>query len=302
MRFQIHPNVTAISLGILGLTVISLAIAQRDFSKVQIKTHKITDNIYMLEGAGGNIGVSVGEDGVILIDDQFAPLTDKITAAVKEISEQDIRFLINTHIHPDHTGGNENFGKQGVNIVAHDNVRSRLAEGIFNNPPASKEALPVVTFNDAMTFHMNGETVKAFKVANAHTDGDTVIHFVDSDVIHTGDVFRTTTYPFVDVAHGGSFAGLLEVLQQLYEMSGADTVIIPGHGVITDREMINEFRTMLVTIRDRINEQVDQGKSLDEVMAADLSADYDERWAPQPGGFFSKEAFITLVYNELKNN
>jgi glyoxylase-like metal-dependent hydrolase (beta-lactamase superfamily II) len=285
------------------LSVAGTALAQqRDFSKVQIKTNKVTDNIYMLEGSGGNIGVLTGDDGVVLIDDQFAPLTEKIVAAIKEISDKDIRFLINTHIHPDHTGGNENLGKMGVDIIAHDNVRSRLAAGVNNNPPLPKEGLPVVTFNDTVTFHMNGETVKAFKVGSAHTDGDTVIHFMDSNVIHTGDVFRTTSYPFIDKNNGGSFGGLLEVLQQLYDMSGAETVIIPGHGVITDREMVKQFRDMLVTIRDRVKEQIDQGKTLEEITAANVTAEYDERWAPPPGGFFSKEAFIALVFNDLKGD
>jgi glyoxylase-like metal-dependent hydrolase (beta-lactamase superfamily II) len=285
------------------LSITGTAVAQqRDFSNVEIKTHKVTDSIYMLEGAGGNIGVSAGADGVILIDDQFAPLTDKIVAAIKAISDKEIRFLINTHIHPDHVGGNENLGKQGVQIIAHDNIRSRLAAGVNNNPPLPDVALPVVTFNDTVTFHMNGEPVKAFKVANAHTDGDTVIHFTDSNVIHTGDVFRTTTYPFIDAANGGSFSGLLDVLQQLYDMSNPETVIIPGHGVITDREMVKEFLTMLVTVRDRIKEQIDQGKTVEDVVAANVTAEYDERWAPQPGGFFSKEAFIALVFNELKGN
>ena len=221
--------------------VTQLLAQQRNFDAVQIKTHKITDTVYMLEGEGGNIGVFAGEDGVFLIDDQFAPLTDKIVAAIGEITDQDIRFLINTHIHPDHTGGNENLGKQGVTIVAHDNVRTRLAEGIFNSPPAPKEALPVITLNDTVTFHLNGETVHAFKTPNAHTDGDTVTHFQGTNVIHTGDVFRTTTYPFVDKTHGGSFQGLLDTLQLLLERAGPDTTIIPGHGVITDRAMIQTF-------------------------------------------------------------
>ena len=273
---------------------------ERDFSAVDIKTHKITNTIYMLEGAGGNIGVSAGEDGVFLVDDQYAPLTDKIVAAIEKISDKDIRFLINTHIHPDHTGGNENFGKRGVIIVGHDNIRSRLQQSMFGRPPLPDIALPIITFNDTVTFHMNGEAVRAFKLPSAHTDGDTLIHFQGSDVIHAGDVFRTTTYPYIDKAHGGSFAGMLEALALLIEMAGPNTKIIPGHGVIADRDMVKTFHTMLVTIKDRMMEQIQQGKTLEEVMAANITEDYDARWAPKPGGFFSKEAFISLVYEELK--
>ena len=281
-------------------TSLSAVAQERDFSAVEIKTHKITDTIYMLEGAGGNIGMSAGEDGVFLIDDQFAPLTDKIVAAIKKVSDKDIRFLINTHIHPDHTGGNENFGKQGVIIVGHDNIRSRLQDSMFGRPPLPDIALPMITFNDTVTFHINGEAVRALKLPNSHTDGDTLIHFQGSDVIHVGDVFRTTTYPYIDKAHGGSFQGTLDALAILIEMAGPSTKIIPGHGDIADREMAETFRNMLVTIKDRMMEQVQQGKTLQEVMTANITEDYDERWAPKPGSFFSKESFISLVYAELK--
>ena len=262
----------------LLLSTVSIALAQeRDFSAVEIKTHKVTDTIYMLEGAGGNIGVCVGEDGVFLIDDQFAPLTDKIVAAIQKLSDKDIRFLINTHIHPDHTGGNENFGKRGVIIVGHDNIRSRLQESMFNRPPLPDIALPIITFNDTVTFHINGEAVRALKLPNAHTDGDTLIHFQGSDVIHAGDVFRTTTYPYIDKAHGGSFQGTLDALAILIEMTGPNTKIIPGHGDIADRDMAETFRTMLVTIKDRMMAQIQQNKTLQEVMAANITEDYDER-------------------------
>jgi cyclase len=290
----------ASTLSLLLLTPSTALAQERDFSSVEIQTHKITDAIYMLEGAGGNIGVSAGEDGVFLIDDQFAPLTDKIVAAIEKISDKDIRFLINTHIHPDHTGGNENFGKRGVIIVGHDNIRSRLQESMFNRPPLPDIALPIITFNDTVTFHINGEAVRAIKLPNAHTDGDTLIHFQGSDVIHAGDVFRTTTYPYIDKAHGGSFQGTLDALAILIKMAGPNTKIIPGHGIIADRDMAETFRTMLVTIKDRMMAQIQQNKTLQEVMAANITEDYDERWAPQPGSFFSKESFISLVYAELK--
>jgi glyoxylase-like metal-dependent hydrolase (beta-lactamase superfamily II) len=300
-RLGFIKPLTVASMFCLMLTVAFTSLAQeRDFSAVDIKTHKITDTIYMLEGAGGNIGVSAGEDGVFLVDDQYAPLTDKIVAAIEKISDKDIRFLINTHIHPDHTGGNENFGKRGVIIVGHDNIRSRLQQSMFGRPPLPDIALPIITFNDTVTFHMNGEAVRALKLPSAHTDGDTLIHFQGSDVIHAGDVFRTTTYPYIDKAHGGSFAGMLDALALLIEMAGPNTKVIPGHGVIADRDMVETFRTMLVTIKDRMMAQIQQGKTLEEVMAANITEDYDARWAPEPGGFFSKEAFISLVYEELQ--
>ncbi|NIO08724.1 MAG: MBL fold metallo-hydrolase [Deltaproteobacteria bacterium] len=181
---------------------------RRNFDAVEIKTHPVAGSVYMLEGSGGNIGVSIGTEGIFLVDDQFAPLTEKIVAAIRKLSNKDIRFLINTHIHGDHTGGNENFGKMGTLIFSHDAVRSRLEEGLINrrtgqrNPGSPREALPLVTYKDRVTFHLNGEEVQVLKVPNAHTDGDSIIHFKGSNVIHMGDVFRTTSYPFIDQPHG----------------------------------------------------------------------------------------------------
>ena len=193
------------------------------FQQCEIVTHHVAGSVYYLQGAGGNIGLSIGEDGVVMIDDQYAPLTDKILAAIRQLNEGEIRFVINTHVHGDHTGGNENLGKLGILILARDEVRVRLAA----QSPAA--ALPVLTYSDAITIHLNGEEVYAFPVPPAHTDGDTFIHFVDSDVIHTGDVFRTTAFPVIDTNNGGTLDGSIQALGLLIGTAGPDTLILPGY-------------------------------------------------------------------------
>ena len=274
----------------------------KDFSAVEIKTYKVTDTIYMLEGAGGNIGISAGPDGVFMIDDQYAPLTDKIVAAIREISNKEIRFLINTHIHPDHVGGNENLGRQGVTIIGHESIRKWLAQGVFGNPPAPDIAMPVITFNDSVTFHLNGEEARAYKVPNSHTDGDTIVHFMGSDVIHTGDVFRTNAFPVIDTRHGGTYRGTIETLDIIYAAAGPSTRIIPGHGEITDRAMIATFRDMVATIGNRVQKLVDAGATLEAVIAARVTADYDERWDYRPGFFITKDDFVATIYKELSGS
>ena len=207
-----------------------LASAQgRDFSDVEVTAHHVAGGVYYLEGAGGNIGLSVGEDGVVMIDDQFAPLTDKIVAAIRELSNGEIRFVINTHVHGDHTGGNENLGRMGVLILARDEVRVRLADA------QAPEALPVVTYSESIMIHLNGDEVHAFPVPPAHTDGDSYIHFRDADVLHLGDVFRTTGFPYIDLANGGTLDGTIGALGVAIGMAGPNTKIIPGHGAVSTR-------------------------------------------------------------------
>ncbi len=276
------------------------AVAQdRDFSTVEIKTHQVAETIYMLEGAGGNIGVWAGNDGVFLIDDQYAPLTDKILAAIREISDQGVRFLINTHIHPDHVGGNENLGRHGAAIIGHENIRKRLMEGVFGNPPAPAIALPVITFEHDLMFHLNGEDARAFKVPDSHTDGDTIVHFQGSDVIHTGDVFRTTSYPVIDTRNGGTFRGTIETLDIILQTAGPNTKIIPGHGMVTDRAMVQTFRDMVADIGARIAARVDKGQSRDEVVAAKVTASYDAQWGYPEGFFFTNDRLVEIIYDEL---
>lgn len=228
--------------------------------------------MYYLEGAGGNIGLSVGEDGVVMIDDQFAPLTDKILTAVHSLNDGDIRFLINTHVHPDHTGGNENLGKQGIVILARDKVRVRLQA---NSP---KDALPILTFTDDISIHLNGEELLVMPVPPAHTDGDSFIYFSESDVLHTGDAFRTTGYPYIDLANGGTLQGTLDALAIAIGMSGPDTIIVPGHGVPSSRADVIAFRDMTLEIMSIVKPMVERGMSYEQVEAAKPTAKYDAQF------------------------
>ena len=261
--------------------------AQPDFSEVVISTHHVAGTVHYLEGRGGNIGLSIGDEGVVMIDDQFAPLSERIYAAVQGISNGDIRFLINTHVHGDHTGGNANFAAMGVPIIAQDRVRARLA---LNRPP---EALPVLTYSEDVTIHLNGEEVHVIPMPPGHTDGDSIIHFVDSDVIHTGDMFRTVAFPVIDRGNGGTLSGTIDSLGVLAGMAGPDTKILPGHGVISGRDDVIEFRDMVIAVAGRVEELVKGGAgSYDEVAAADPTAEYNDKWG-------DPNRFLTAVYEEV---
>ena len=276
--------------------------AQQDFSKVEITTTKVADGIYMLEGAGGNIGVSAGADGVFLIDDQFAPLTDKIRAPVAAIDKRPIRFVFNTHWHGDHTGGNENLGEAGALIVAHDNVRRQMTVEHFlelwdMKVPASSEGfLPVVTFSDAVTFHLNGDEIRAFHVAQAHTDGDSMVHFPKANVLHTGDVFFSGRFPFIDVYTGGSLAGVIAACDMALELVDDATKIIPGHGPLSDRADLVAYRSMLQKVHDTVAPMISRGESLEEIQAAKPLAPLVDEWG---GGFINAEQFLGLVYQGM---
>ena len=278
----------ATGLGILGLTwaLPYAAHAQRDFSNVEIIPHHVAGSVYYLEGAGGNIGLSIGEDGVVMIDDQFAPLTDKILAAIRQLNDGEIRFVINTHVHGDHTGGNENLGRMGILILARDEVRVRLAA------QSPKEALPVLTYSDAITIHLNGEEVYAFPVPPAHTDGDTFVHFIDSDVIHSGDVFRTTAFPVIDQNNGGTLDGTLQALGLLIGTAGPETMILPGHGVVSNRMDVMAFRDMILDTSQQVAAMVERGMSYEEVAAANPTAAYNDRYG-------DPDRFLRAVYTEL---
>ena len=276
----------AIASLLLALLPAASAHAQIDFAAVEIVPHHVAGSVYYLEGAGGNIGLSVGEDGVVMIDDQFAPLTDKIMAAIRGLNSGEIRFLINTHVHGDHTGGNENMGKMGVLILARDEVRVRLSA---QSPQA---ALPILTYSGAITIHLNGEEVYAFPVPPAHTDGDTFIHFMNSDVIHSGDVFRTTAFPVIDTNNGGTLDGTLAALGRLIGRSGPDTKILPGHGVVSTREDVMGFRDMILDVKARVTSMVDRGMSYEELSAADPTAAYNDSYG-------NPDRFLRAVYTEL---
>lgn len=263
---------------------------QRDWDAVQIKPHQVAPNLYYLEGNGGNIGLLIGDDGIIMIDDQFAPLSQKIMAAIRGISDKPIRFLINTHVHGDHTGGNANFGGMGIPILARDSVYMRLAEG-----GASGAALPILTFSAPITLHLNGQDISALPTAPAHTDGDTYIYFPGSDVIHAGDVFRTIAYPRVDAENGGTFAGTLEALQMLIDLAGPNTKIIPGHGVVSTRDDVIKFRNMAIEVRDRVSRLIREGRTLEQIVDAKPTSDIDEAW-----GFEPPDLLLPVLYAELR--
>lgn len=282
-------------------TVAARGQAQQDFSKVEIKTTKVSGNFYTLEGSGGTIGVLVGPEGVFMVDGEFAPLTDKIMAAIRRISTTPVRFMINTHVHPDHTGGNENFARLGVTIFARPELRERLmhpAPGANGAPgtPAPPGALPVITYDAPITFHMNGEEIEAIPIPRAHTDGDTLVHFVNADVIMTGDFYRSLGYPNIDRANGGTLKGMLAGLSEVVAMAGPKTKIVPGHGEIVDRNAVAAHRDMILVIRDRVADLIKQGKSQAEVVAAKPTADYD---AKVPTASTTSERFIGQLYAEI---
>ena len=281
-----HQCLKSLVLFLSSLTLASSVFAQQDFSSVEIIPHHVAGSVYYLEGRGGNIGLSIGEDGIIMIDDQFAPLTEKIVAAIRSLSNGEIRFLINTHVHGDHTGGNENLGNMGVLILARDEIRVRLAQ----QAPAA--ALPVLTYSDAITIHLNGEEVYAFPVPPAHTDGDTFIHFKDSDVVHTGDVFRTTAFPVIDTNNGGTLKGTLEALGRLIGVAGPNTKILPGHGVVSNREDVTGFRDMVLDVSGQVEELLARNMSYEQVAAADPTAAYNAQYG-------DPDRFLRALYTQL---
>jgi glyoxylase-like metal-dependent hydrolase (beta-lactamase superfamily II) len=274
------------------------AYAQPNYEATVIKPQKITDSIWVLFGEGGNIGLSVGEDGTFMIDDQFAPLTPKILAAIKEITDKPVRFLINTHWHFDHTGGNENMGRAGAIIVAHDNVYKRMsAEGVINLlkmklPPAQKLALPVITFSDSASFHLNGDTIVATKIPPAHTDGDSFIRFQKANVIHTGDVFASGRYPFIDVENKGSVKGIVAAMDKLIPTLDDTTVVIPGHGPVSRKADVIAYRKMIHTVATRVEAMVKAGKTMQQVVAAKPLKEFDAEW----GKFRKTDNFVEIVY------
>ena len=275
---------------------------QRDFSAVEIEAIPAAGAVHMLTGAGGNLAVSLGDQGVFLVDDQFAPLTPKIEAKIRELGGGPVRFVLNTHFHADHTGGNENLGHGGSVIVAHGNVRRRMSttqvSEIFQRttPPAPEVARPVITFESDVSFHLNGEQVHVFHVPAAHTDGDAIVHFRGSDVIHLGDVFFQGTYPFIDVESGGSIDGVITAQDVVLALAGLETKLIPGHGALADATDLRASRDMLRLVRRRVAEAIAAGKSLDELVASAPLADLDPTWG---GGFIDGERFVRLVYADL---
>ncbi|MFQ5661227.1 MAG: MBL fold metallo-hydrolase [Gammaproteobacteria bacterium] len=300
-RVAVVAIIIAAVLGSVGL----LAQGVDKFKDIRIQTQKVRDGIYMLTGRGGNIGVLVGKDGVVMIDDQFAPLTGRIKAAIAKLSDQPIRFLINTHWHGDHTGGNENLGKEGVVIVAHDNVYQRMSrEGFLalfqkSVPPAPEKARPVISFNDQVTFHLNGMEIHAAHYEHAHTDGDSVIYFKDANVIHTGDIFFNGRYPFIDTSSGGSVRGVIQAVRQIMSFTNNQTKLIPGHGLLAGKKDLQAYLDMLLTVSHRMQKLITEGKTLDEIKALKPNADYD---AALGNNLISPDKFLEILYEDLKMN
>jgi glyoxylase-like metal-dependent hydrolase (beta-lactamase superfamily II) len=275
------------------------AAAQQDFSKVEIKTQKVADGVWMLTGSGGNIGVSAGAEGVFLIDDQYAPMAEKIKAAVAALSDKPVRFVLNTHWHPDHVGGNETLGQAGAVIVAQENVRKRMSVEQFTKfvnrttPPSPAIALPLVTFAESVSFHVNGDDLDAVHVPPAHTDGDVVVHFRKANVIHGGDNLFNGSYPVCDLSAGGNVEGMIGAADRLLAAGDAATKYIPGHGPLATKADVKAYRDMLVASRDAIVPLVKAGRSLDEVKAAKPMAAYDGKWGK---GFVTPDLWATVVY------
>lgn len=275
----------------------------QDFSKVEIRVEKLAPGVAVLFGAGGNIGLSYGEDGNVIVDDQYAPLTDKIVAAIRTLDADPVRFVVNTHWHGDHTGGNENFGKRGAVVVAHDNVRERMStkQAIrafdMTVPASPRQALPAVTFGDGASLHLNGDTLHLIHVANAHTDGDTLVHWAKGDVLHMGDAFfHRDSYPFVDLGSGGSIDGMIAAANKGLEFAGPNTRIIPGHGPLARRADLLAYRDMLVDLRGKVAAGIAAGRTLAQIQAAKPAAPYG-----MPDGFIKPDQFVEAVYNSLRN-
>jgi len=276
---------------------------EQDFSKVQMKVTKVRGSVYMLEGAGGNIGASVGDDGIVIVDDQYAPLADKIQAALKDITDKQIRFIINTHYHGDHTGGNIYFQKQAP-IIAHDNVRKRLETGSQSGTggsvhikaePQPKEALPIITFDHDVTVHLNGEDIRALHFPAGHTDGDSVIFFPKSNVVHMGDDFVTYGFPFIDVLAGGSIDGMIAGVEKTIAQVPPDAKIIPGHGPISTIDDLKAYLAMLKDTRAAVAGALQQGQTLDQMKQAKLL----DPWKKYAGQFINQDAFLETLYNSL---
>lgn len=281
----------------LGILTASFAIVQQDYSNVEIKTTKVAGNVYMLQGRGGNIGVSVGEDGVLMVDDQFAPLAEKIKAAIKELGGGSPKFILNTHYHGDHTGGNAEFSAEGT-IIAHRNVRKRLATEQERRgqvvPPKPKEAWPVITFDESLSIHFNGEEIEALHYPSGHTDGDVVIYFKNANVVHMGDDFFVGHFPYVDLGSGGSVQGLIDNIENVLTTVAADVKIIPGHGALSTVDDLKNYLEMLKETTKTVTQKMNDGKTLDEIKADGLP-DWDS-WA---SSFIKTDRWISTIYNSF---
>ncbi len=296
-------------LSILALALSAAQAQQEDFSKVQIKASKVSGNIYMLEGAGGNIAASVGEDGIVIVDDEFAPLAEKIQAALKDlkITDKPVRFVINTHYHGDHTGGNPPFANSGSTVIAQDNVRKRLMSGgtagngssiKMEVKPSEKAALPIITFDHEVTVHLNGEDIRALHFPAGHTDGDAIIFFPKNNVVHMGDDFVRYGFPFIDVSSGGSVQGMADGVEKAIAQLPADVKVIPGHGALSNLDDVRAYIKMLHETTAAVQKAIDARKTVDQMKKEKIL----EPWAKWSGDFVNQDTFIETLYNSLTNH
>lgn len=298
MRSLSLPLALAFAAAFYGQTEVS---AQQAIEDYDIETVPLADGLHMLVGPGGNIGLSVGPDGVFMVDALYSVLYDKIMAAIREVSDAEVRYLLNTHFHYDHADGNVAFGEAGAVIVGHENTAlnfvgdQELAFIPTVSDPLPEAGRPTLTFTDSVTFHFNGDEIVAFHPGPAHTDGDVIVHFRHADVLHMGDIVFSAGYPYIDIYHGGSIGRMIAVVDDVMEWIDENTRIIPGHGPVTDREGLRAYRDMLATVRDRVQEAVEDGMTADEAVAAGLTTDLDERWTQGMGS----EVFIRLVHQDL---
>ena len=298
MTMSVSARLGAVA-AVAAFVALTSSLHAQNFDTVQVRAVPVAGAVHMLQGAGGNIGLVVGDDAVFVVDDQFAPLTPKVLAAIKSVTPQPVRFVLNTHWHFDHTGGNENMGKAGALIFAHENVRRRMSKDQFiealnrTEPASPRGALPVVTFTDTVSFHLNGDSIVVFHVAPAHTDGDAVVLFTRANVVHTGDLFVSAGFPFVDRSSGGSIHGIIAAAERILAATNAGTRIIPGHGPLADRARVQAYHDMLVVVRDRMRKEIAAKHTIEQVLASKITAEYDASWTT------NRERFLRILHQEL---
>ncbi|MFM8832378.1 MAG: MBL fold metallo-hydrolase [Cytophagales bacterium] len=284
------------------LLLLTNTLFAQNFDTVKIRPQRVTDNIYMLTGSGGNIGLLMGSDGVLMIDDQYAPLSQKISDAIKSLAKNNLRFVVNTHVHGDHSGGNENFKKQGATLVAHEQVRVRMMTEQFNKrfnrttPPREKDAWPQITFNTNMNFHVNGEDVDLIHLGKGHTDGDLIVHFKKATVFHAGDAFVRYGYPFIDLSSGGTVNGFIETLDKFLLLLDENSKVIPGHGALATKADVKLLRDQLADIRDQVAAAIKKGTKMEDIAGLGITDKYDEKMGK---GFLKGKDFVMMIAESL---
>ncbi len=287
---------------IICLLLLTNTLFAQNFDTVKIRPQRVTDNIYMLTGSGGNIGLLLGSDGVLMIDDQYAPLSQKISDAIKSLAKNNLRFVVNTHVHGDHSGGNENFKKQGATLVAHEQVRVRMMTEQFNKrfnrttPPRDKDAWPQITFNTNMNFHVNGEDVDLIHLGKGHTDGDLIVHFKKANVFHAGDAFVRYGYPFIDLSSGGTVNGFIKTLDKFLLLLDENSKVIPGHGALATKADVKLLRDQLADIRDQVAAAIKKGTKMEDIAGLGITDKYDEKMGK---GFLKGTDFVMMIAESL---